>query len=393
MRAARLAIARNTIGVLLVICSLVTTGHAEVAEDEGQEVEVHSSENKASSAMESPPNHIVLGRGGDSEIVFHLATWLRWNHQFDAGATESTLSIPLARPVVEASFFEGKLKAFVQEELAGAKARLLDAFVDVRLQKNTSLRIGQFRTPYSRAFPTPIIKLLLPDRGAIVDAFRLGRETGVMLHGSRNQGALEFYLGAFGGGTSDNSKPLATTPWPTLRVVYNLGAIVPYDQSPAAAGSTKSGVALGANAAYRRREVATELGMDATQVGWHVSGDVSGVLGALSATAEAFIRNQKTAEGAWQQDWGAYAQGGYFMIPRRFELAARSGWRQEETVAGSAKERTYEVGVNGYASMDGHAQGHHLKAMVRYALTQRTGAQMTTPKTSHLITVLGQLWF
>ncbi len=388
----------STLGIALHVFALLCLGgrstqvHAEPIEEPA--VEARPSSNAEPASIKKLQNKLVLGSSGNTELRFHLATWLRWNSVIESGTTESTFSIPLARPVVEASFFEEKVKVFAQEELAGARTRLLDAFVDIRLHDSTSLRVGQFRTPYSRAFPTPIIKLQLPDRGPVVNAFHLGRETGAMLHGRGKQGALEFYLGVFGGGTNDDTRPLATAPWPIVRVAYNLGAGVPYDQSVAAGGRAKSGIALGASGAYRRQDVETATDMYATKVGWHASGDVSAASGGLSATAEFFYRNEKVAGGVWQRGLGGYAQGGYFVIPQHLELAARGGWRQQKVDEGEVEERIYEVAVNGYPSIEGHPQGHHLKAMARYRLTQSEGAGMIGGRqTSHLVTILGQLWF
>lgn len=329
----------------------------------------------------------------DSELRFHFATWMRWNTKLANDDVESQLAIPLARPVVEAFFFDKKVHAFIQEEFSGRSARLLDLWLDFKLGGLATLRVGQFRTPYTRAFITPIIQLLFPDRGVVADAFRLGRDTGAMLHGRLQNGAFEYYLGVFGGETTDAPSNLDPSVWPALRLVYNVGAPVSYDQVPAARKSVATGLAIGVNAAYQRRAITADPSLEVTKESWHGGGDLAFASGRLAATAEGFLRYERFESGPWQRAWGAFAQGGVFVLPRTVELAARVGVASDEFLGDESPSQTYEVGLNGYAALNRQALGHHLKAMLRYGVSRTKRMEAFETETAHQITAQGQLWF
>jgi hypothetical protein len=328
--------------------------------------------------------------GGDARLELHFATWLRLEIDGSEGTeTVPAFSVPLARPVLQGFFFQRRVEIFFQPELAGRRAQLLDAYAQLELSKAARLRLGQFRTPFSRAFVNPIITLQLPDRGRIDDAFRLGRDTGLMLFGTPLD-RLEYAVGVFDGAVINDLTDDRPGPMLVARGVWTFGAPVPYDQSPAAARrEVGTGLAVGLDAAFRDRGVAAGAGgpPNLDEESWHASTDLAFVSGPVAATAEAALRRSRIEGGPWQLAWGAFVQGGVFVWAERLELAARAGWMDPDADRDGDLVQVYELGANAYVSGEAFALGHHLKVQGRYALDREGGG------TRHRGTLQVQAWF
>lgn len=88
-------------------------------------------------------------------------------------------------------------------EGAGSR-RLLDAYVDANLLKETSFRVGQFKTPYSFEWQTKDKNLVFAERSMGV-FLTPGRDLGVMAHGSLWQDAINYGIGLFNGDGMDDA--------------------------------------------------------------------------------------------------------------------------------------------------------------------------------------------
>ncbi|MCZ7684533.1 MAG: hypothetical protein M5U28_39500 [Sandaracinaceae bacterium] len=102
----------------------------------------------------------------------HVVAWARFVVE-RAPRTDADVyfEVPVVRPVLQAGVLDDKIRLFVQPELAGPSPRLLDLHVDLAPDPAVQVRIGQFITPYSRIFITPLPRLAMTDFGVVSDTF------------------------------------------------------------------------------------------------------------------------------------------------------------------------------------------------------------------------------
>lgn len=80
----------------------------------------------------------------------------------------------------------------------GIALGLMDLYVDIPVMKNTYVRAGQFKVPYSRERLTDSTNLFFADRSINNTAFKLGRDAGAAIH--TNYGKVAAGAGVFTGG-------------------------------------------------------------------------------------------------------------------------------------------------------------------------------------------------
>ncbi|MEM9694558.1 MAG: hypothetical protein AAGA56_18560 [Myxococcota bacterium] len=333
---------------------------------------------------------VVQTADRQSTFGLHVAAWTRLDIDVSLPEPRSTVSIPIARPAVEAAFLKRRLYLFLQPEFGTGDPRLLDFFVDGQLTDGVAVRAGLFRTPHTRALLTPIVQLQLTQRGPVVDEFQLGRDLGGMLFGTR--GGFEYFVGVFNGSRVSDFADLDPVPMPVSRFVYNFFAPVAYDQVPAAGGvEPRPGLAVGVSAAYRVRNIPAEetTGGDVRREerSWHGGADLSVAGGPASLQVEGFVRGTRLMDGSPREDGGAYVQGGVFLWPHVAQLASRFGWIRRDD---GQHFRSSEVGLNGYGNVGQTMLGHHLKATVVYAFS-RPGTDLN--RDTHRMTCQTQVWF
>ena len=184
-------------------------------------------------------------------------TWLR--AQTDtrvSGGTDLAATVPLVRPIRQGSLIDDKLHLFFQPEFGSDEnGELLDLFAEWTFDELLRIRAGQFRTPDTRAFITPLSNLQLAERGLVVDQFRLGRDTGAMASGAFASGLLHYDIGAFNGAEMPDLGGDRDSPSVIGRTEIRLGQPVPYDQAPSLTFDDPHGVTFGFGGAYSRRAI------------------------------------------------------------------------------------------------------------------------------------------
>ena len=340
----------------------------------------------------------ISSNDGSTRVELHLAAWLRAESRIlDGDVQAPTFNVPLLRPVLHSFLFTERLEFFIQPELAGNQHRILDAFIQWNIGKTLHLRAGAARTPYSRAFTTPIVALQFPDRGAISDRFRLGRDYGFTFFGTASRGAFEYYAGIYNGGDMYDFSNISLIPMPVIRAVYNFGSIVPYNQAPGIAGNAPFGLALGVGAAYKKQNITVDETNNERQ-SLHSSADLTLMWGPITATSEAFFELEADDGSKQRLHGGAFAQVGVFVWPSRFELAARYGWKNlADTTTSPTLEnprivsQSIEGGANLYFWTPDTNLGHHLKLSTRYGYEHQTQDEVRPNALEHQHTITVQL--
>ena len=169
------------------------------------------------------------------------------------GSDHDALFINRARVGLLGSLFSRDLQYMFVAEFAGEAPKLLFLQLDYALVPDwLTLRVGQFKRPFSRPFMTLASQLSMIDRPSTVGAKVFGdnADLGVMLHsgsahGSGTPGRFEYALGVFAGTgpgtTTDPIHPLVAT-----RVGYSSQGMDPYSESDLEGGGPRIGVGVAA---------------------------------------------------------------------------------------------------------------------------------------------------
>lgn len=305
---------------------------------------------------EKPPGIVTYDKGttitsGDGafelKIVGRLqARWemFRVDDGDDTTETEITdrFSIARARVTLEGHAFEDVDYKF-QTEFGKGFTYLRDFYLDVPLA-SFRVRAGQWKKPYSRHQITSSGNLQLVDR-SITDRFSgAGRDIGVAIHNKyeKSPDGLEWAVGVFNGtgdkpgidcdvtvdpmtgeGTTDCGDPSNVPddigPQVVGRIGWNMGGIKGYSESDLEGGPLR----LAAAASYMLD--LSELDEDdGTPLVHRVGVDAMLKVNGLSLTGAFFLLAQKdVAADEMQTDVAFHVQAGYFITPKRFELAGR----------------------------------------------------------------------
>lgn len=129
-------------------------------------------------------------------------------------------------------------------EFGGGDPRLLFLNVDYTVVRDwLTVRVGQFKRPFSRPFVALASQLAMIDRPMTVGpgAFGDDADIGVMLHNG-DAGRFEYSVGVFNG-SGPNVLPDRVHPLIAARVGYNSRGLDPYRESDLAGGAARFGVA------------------------------------------------------------------------------------------------------------------------------------------------------
>lgn len=272
--------------------------------------------------------------------------------QLSEGGVDFRFSLPLARIMLQGHLWGDRLTWEIQPEFSGG-ARLLDYNATFTFHPALALKAGQFRPWFTRGFPTNLPVQALPDRGLVLDNFRIDRDLGITVMGHPWKGKLEYYLGVLNG--EGLSRSAARTPMPllTARVVGAPLGPVGYTHTTAANADDDLPfrIAFAANAAANEsNDLRTRL---------VVGGDVALQVWRLQAMGEGFWRSGWTYDGVRTPDaWGAYGNVGIVAIRHRLEPVVRAGVMRRET--DSQAFLPLEPGFNVFVA------GDHLKLQFRY---------------------------
>lgn len=340
----------------------------------------------------------IASADGNYSVGVHVLFQTRFEHTERDGGRDDGFKIVMARPALRGVAFRKWIEYFVQWELAGGSASLLDAELVVQPMPELGVKVGQFVTPFSREFLVPPGALLFPDFSPSNILFRNSRDVGATLMGSLFDKHLEYWAGAANGnGINKASNDNAQLEW-FARIGANALGKPPYTEIP---GLTKEevGLTFGLNASYTDIEqtsstldpksgaVTTQkLGSSPTT---KLGVDAWSHYGPLSFQVEAYSRTvQAAGGGARKIARGGFAQAGLFVIDRTVQLALRGDLVDADATHPGTLDRRVDVGLNYYV----HA--NNLKVMARYGWADSPSALTPSVKgTSSTGTLQAQLWF
>ena len=313
----------------------------------------------------SPESGFVVD-SEDARFELHGYGWFRAETDTRVGGeSDLTGSIPVARVFSVGSAFDSKLRLFAQTEFAGARVDFLDLFAEWQFDSAFRLRVGQFRTPYSRAYITPLTNLQMPTRGLVLDHFKLDRDTGAMASGSFASGFFHYDLAVVNGATINTREGDRDAPAVILRTEFRFGDPVPYDQAPSLGLEDPRGLTLGLGGAFSRRAI-KGAGGTIREENWNAAADLAWMHGPISVRTETFMRASRNSPRV-ATAFGAFTQLGVFVVPRQVEIGGRAGWLSD-----GPDIQSYEAFLTTYWKSGDRVLGHHLKAILSYRFDSRS---------------------
>ena len=319
-----------------------------------------------------------------NEFGIGILTVLRYQGEFSANGVDSLgFTLPYVRPNLHGSLFDGKLRFFVQPELANPGPKLLDAQITYQPIPAFGLDIGQYRTHVSRAWITGIPVLAMPGRGMVDDAFHTDRALGITAFGKPFAGKFEYDVGILDAGGYNLAKPLELQPLVTARVAVNPLGAVPYTQTPAFAKVDKPVFGFAAHMwsdRYTPTAADPARAFDRQRVTF--GGEFVFMAPRVHVLAEGFGQWQLVQGQRFDGGWGSQAQVGVMIVDHTLELQARAGVMDLSRF--SAMQGMWEGGLSWYLF------GNHLRAQLQYSCAQDFDTGKCRGQTARIQT---QLWF
>lgn len=276
----------------------------------------------------SPEQNGFVLRSADGANSLRLLGLLQIQlaHEQTAGSPgKGALFVNRARAGLLGSIFSRDLRYTLVAEFSGKSPRLMFLNVDYTfVPDRLSLRVGQFKRPFSRPFMTLASELSMIDRPSPVGPAVFGdnADIGVMLHNGTT-GRLEYAVGIFNG-AGPNVLPDRVHPLIAARVAYSTKGSMPYSESDLDGGAPRFGVAAAG---------LVDLDGDRDHASF-TSGLVDVMFKARGLTlTSALYAGSRQAGPRWTDQrfnaLGHYTQIGY-VIARRFEPVVRHSFVRPE---------------------------------------------------------------
>ncbi len=278
------------------------------------------------------------------------------------GDSSQNFDVALARLALGGGAFDEKVSYFFQLEASTFgdtnRLSLLDGWMQYAMRPNTTVKAGRLLLPYSRQFLTHPGNLLFTDLSGADYAFHLPRAIGVQVGSSRGRFGFDAAIANSvraldAGGQQNRTGALATMARAEAAILGPYGYL---ESAPGARvpRQLSVGVALAYNPIAEASVMQNVLPGDRT-TGVTVDGGYRD--GRLTLQAAGYQRHNRTGSGDLT-DRGGYLQGGLYVVPPTWEVAARVSAVDFDIVRAPgifSETREYEVGLNRYL------HGHHVK--------------------------------
>ncbi|SNB45532.1 porin [Geobacter sp. DSM 9736] len=305
------------------------------------------------SVTKSRPLDYKLGKGftftaPDEKFQLSLGARLQSRYTFtdnETGQDASEFRVRRMKLFLSGYAYTKDLTYKLQVNFADSSRTFEDAWLNYRLRDEAQVLFGQEKVQFARQEITSSGALQFVDRANATDTFKVGRDTGLMLHGKVAKGLLNYNMGVYGG-VGQNTLRSTNNNALGARVAFNPLGEMPYSEADLE-HSEKPLVSIGANYfmdTLRKTSATTFETNNLTFAG--SNGWLGRGLSSFGATEKvdidtfgfdaAFKWRGFSAQGeyfAGQADGqtsnntlrahGFYAQAGYFVIPKQLEVATR----------------------------------------------------------------------
>ncbi len=226
-----------------------------------------------------------------------------------------------------------------------------DFYVYWTPMEELNAKLGYFKVPFNQQRMTTSAKLLLQDRAIASEQFDQDRDYGFDIYGKPFEGHIEYHAAMFqGAGEDDEDRGTEDNLNNELMYVFNIrfnpfGKYDTVDESDLKY-TDKFKASVAASVVINPKEQDEKLV------------DSDGILGVVELSMkyrgaswhnEYFMRSDDPESGGETvQSNGFFSQAGYFVIPKKLEVAARYSMLDTDTDAANDLQREYTGGINYY---------------------------------------------
>jgi phosphate-selective porin OprO/OprP len=333
----------------------------------------------------SPDARFQLSLGGRGQFYYQYLD----RDDVNGSANEvSTYRVRRFKAYMSGYAYTKNLTYRVQVDLAKSTQILDDGWINYRFVDEAQLQAGQFKMPFSRGELTSDGALQFVDRANAVDAFKPSYDVGAMLQGKTAGGKLAYNAGLFNGTGQGGTRTTNSGAW-AARVMFSPFGEMPYNE-PDLANTPNPLLSVGANYfANTLKRTANSGFLDATTSTPPYAG-TSGWLGKAAANTTIFDNTERVDVGTYGFDaafkWrgfsaqgeyfggkaegqgrgrevnarGYYGQAGYFLMPKRLEVAARY------SSVDPNRDRAQDMQIEVTGAVSYYFVGHFLKLQGDY---------------------------
>ena len=300
-------------------------------------------------------------RTDDNRFSFKINPMIQFRYtfeDFDHKEDDSSFKIDRGRLVFQGNAYNPNIKYFIQLETRstgskdGSKSvEMLDFFSDITYVPDAKIRFGQWRVPFNRQMTTPIWKLQMIDRSVANNEFNLGRQLGVMVHGELLDHKLEYYGGFWNGNFRNESRNDNNEHLWIFRASYSPFGIYSYAESDLEYSTSPKAHISGSISFDSVDDVTVALENIGTVAGeevdrTQVAGEIGFKYRGFSLISEYYWRKQHGVLDTNLIDHGFFVQSGYFLIPKKLELAGRYSLVEFDDELEKDALKNVAVGVN-----------------------------------------------
>ncbi|MEX2640391.1 MAG: porin [Balneolales bacterium] len=253
---------------------------------------------------------------------------------------------------------------------------LEDAWVNYEAGDGYQIRFGLVQIPFHWHRFISSTRHMFVERGVPSESFGFpaGRDFGFLIHGKNEAETIAYKAGIFDGAGYDSTMSNSDGNMISARVTLAGLGQLPNDESDVQ-HSPNPGLSFGLGLQAANKNQARQWDLDRSASGNNRAGWVTGTADVSlrwmgwSLVADGYLR-QVSPEAADVDDykgWAYLATAGYFILPKRLELAARYSSLRLDAEDPDTSEREMGFGLNIYH------RGHDVKTSIQY-LTQRDNA-------------------
>jgi len=345
----------------------------------------------------------------EASLGFNLQ--VRYTHfDFDAASTSidtNEFRVRRFKLYMNGFAFDPRLTWRFQADFAAPSARIFDdGWLNWKFSDAASVQFGQYKTPFSRQELYNDGVLQFPERSLATDAFKPSRDIGVMGAGSVGKGVFAYQAGVFGGSgqntlrTDSHVMPVARLLWNAIGTMGNSEMDLQDHQTPA--------LSVGVDGFLNTLHETTATSFDALplnytgpagwlgrNIGQFETGEQIDVKSwefeaqlkwrGLSMQGEYFQgRAEGDTSGARVYAYGWYAQAGYFILPKKLDIAARYSFVDYNRSLSNDGVSVINTAATWYF------RANNLKLVIDYSRTHRQRASLA-PANDQAILVQVQL--
>lgn len=300
----------------------------------------------------------------DGRFSLRLGSRLQFRYTYDnpeAGVETSSFTVRRAKMIAEGHAHAPWLTYKIQFEAVGTP-RLDDYYLDVVYFPSASLKFGQFKVPFSRQRQTSTGKFQFLERSLATDEFQQDRDQGIELHGNVGRSFFSYHLAVFNGNGPNTSANENGGHLYVARAEINPLGAFGYEE-PDVGWSETPKVALGGGYALNERKTVLVAGKPVNEDILSESIDLAAKYRGFSIVGEYFSKRETPEPSSMKKvdKEGFYTQAGYFVLPRRLEVAGRY------SVVNPDKDVEHDLTQEISGAVSYFFAGHDLKVQADYS--------------------------